>query len=526
MVKFYFTSLFILFFSFSFSQNFPHLNASTGNRNEYPVDKDTNIYMFQGGRMSKADKNFNVIWSNLLSSSTFSFTNILLSKTGSIYFLGVGSTTIGSCFGRINSNGSLAWIKPMNGLTATVAGTVFTANGDCRSILLDSGNNLLISGNISLGPTPNNSTNFIFKCDTNGIPLKFKAFRTDFGGGMVIINDSSGIYKLMGSGYHLGGHVMGIYGYSDISESFVSSASIDGFGCCPGCPFVPTSYWQFFRSKKSSKSFYLFAMTSNSMSTMYSGVIKATDNANVEWVTPVQANLPGSNQFYGRMEEDNSGNIFASIGTTSSTFTGAFVRIDSNGVRDPYFTTMLSGYYAPSFQIPNHSPRVIYDNNYYFDISGYNFPLNPITIQRYDSSLLLPCGSTISSVGNCVYAGNSGWPITATIVPVSSFTLGTVNVTVTPSPFSVNQNFCTVVGLENSSDNRDGVEIYPNPASDKLHIESVQPPERIQIFDLNGKVIKNLESTRDITVADLQSGIYFIRIKTDKGEFNKKFIKD
>ena len=62
MLKLYLTSLFILFFSFGFSQSYPYLNASTANENEFPVDKDTNIYMFDGNRLVKTDKNFNVIW--------------------------------------------------------------------------------------------------------------------------------------------------------------------------------------------------------------------------------------------------------------------------------------------------------------------------------------------------------------------------------------------------------------------------------------------------------------------------------
>ncbi|MBP7808239.1 MAG: T9SS type A sorting domain-containing protein [Bacteroidia bacterium] len=528
MPKFYFTSVFILFFSFSFSQNFPNLNASTGNTDEYPVDKDTNIYMFQGNRLSKTDKNFNVIWSNVYSG--LNFTNLLLSKTGSVYFLSnTPSSSPSNNFGKINSDGSLAWIKPINGVMATIGGTVFSGGGDCKSILLTSGNNLIISGNGGFGTTTTDPKTYVLKCDTNGIPIKFNAFNMDFGRDLVIINDSSGVYKLMGYGVHLGGYVLGIYGYSDVSNSFVSYESLVGFGCCSGCSFVPTAYWQFYRSKMNSKSFYLFATASNSIGATYRGVIKATDNANVSWIAPVHTSSIFPVSPFGRMEEDNSGNVFASIGSIFSNFTSAFMRIDSNGVGDPYLTKMLSGYNnVPSYQIPNHSPRVIHDNNYYFDIWGYSFPANPITVQRYDSSLVLPCGSTLSSsVSNCVYAANAGWPITATIVPVSSFTLGTVNVTVTPSAFSVNQNFCTVVGLENSSTDRNGIEIYPNPANDKLYISDKNyAVNSIEVYDVNGKNIKSVDKDSSIDIRNLNTGIYFIRIKTDRGNFNKKFIKE
>lgn len=526
MIKSYFTSLFIVFFSFSFSQNFPDLNASTGNFDEYPVDKDTNIYMFQGSRLTKTDKNFNVIWSNVYSG--INFTNLLLSKTGSMYFL-AGTSYPSKYFGKIDPNGSLAWIKSVSGLMATISGTVFTANNpDCLSLLLDAGNNLLISGNMYLGGGPNGSTTYILKCDTNGAPLKFKPFRMDFGMDLVILNDSAGVYKLMGSGNFLGGTIMGIYSYSDVSDSFVKYGSIAGFGCTTQ---ASPAYWQFSRSKINSRSFYIFAMATTTAGFQYNGIVKATDNAQVKWVASVQASPMGPYQFYKRMEEDNKGNVFASItcGPACSSYTSAFVRIDSNGVRDPYFSKMLNGYPIGSsfpYQIPNNSPRVIHENNYYFDVWGYSFPGNPLTVQRYNSSLVLPCASTLSAINNCVTASNFGWSITGTIVPVSSYTLGVISTTVTPSAFSVNQNFCTVVGLENNSHDNSGIEIYPNPVNDRLHIESEQTPEKVQIFDLNGKVIKSLGSTKDISVADLQPGIYFIRIKTDKGESNKKFIKE
>jgi len=78
MKKIYFTSLFILVFSFGFSQSFSNLNASSGNDGEFPVDKDTNIYLFHGNRLVKTDKNFNTVWANTYSGITFS--SLLLSK--------------------------------------------------------------------------------------------------------------------------------------------------------------------------------------------------------------------------------------------------------------------------------------------------------------------------------------------------------------------------------------------------------------------------------------------------------------
>nr|MBA3665253.1 hypothetical protein [Bacteroidota bacterium] len=84
-------AFFILFFcSTSFSQNFPYLNASTGNP-DFFTDKDTNMFIIHGNRIAKVDKNYNPVWVNTYGSLTFK--RVLLSKTGSMYFTAAATPT-------------------------------------------------------------------------------------------------------------------------------------------------------------------------------------------------------------------------------------------------------------------------------------------------------------------------------------------------------------------------------------------------------------------------------------------------
>ena len=75
--------------------------------------------------------------------------------------------------------------------------------------------------------------------------------------------------------------------------------------------------------------------------------------------------------------------------------------------------------------------------------------------------------------------------------------------------------------------NENGVEIYPNPASDYFYLKiknSINTEYNIQIFDVLGRIVynqyENLISPLKINVENLQNGIYYIDIK----QKNKRII--
>ena len=65
--------------------------------------------------------------------------------------------------------------------------------------------------------------------------------------------------------------------------------------------------------------------------------------------------------------------------------------------------------------------------------------------------------------------------------------------------------------------------IYPNPASNVLHIEGVEHGQRIMVYDLAGrKVIETAFATK-IALGGLSGGLYIVRVVTDDGQvFNQK----
>jgi hypothetical protein len=71
--------------------------------------------------------------------------------------------------------------------------------------------------------------------------------------------------------------------------------------------------------------------------------------------------------------------------------------------------------------------------------------------------------------------------------------------------------------------------IYPNPVSTKLYIETsnLLDINSIQVFYVNGKSLLNEydSNTNFLDVSPLKSGVYFVKIETNSGNYFQKIIK-
>ena len=71
--------------------------------------------------------------------------------------------------------------------------------------------------------------------------------------------------------------------------------------------------------------------------------------------------------------------------------------------------------------------------------------------------------------------------------------------------------------------------LYPNPVSDRLFIETDAEIKDVVIYDVYGRRLQSIvnnQQSLSIDVADLKSGIYFIKINTNKGNIVKRIIKN
>ena len=72
--------------------------------------------------------------------------------------------------------------------------------------------------------------------------------------------------------------------------------------------------------------------------------------------------------------------------------------------------------------------------------------------------------------------------------------------------------------------------IYPNPVKDELFIETEMNVEEVAIYDIYGRQamsqqVNETASQQVVNVADLNSGIYFVKVVTSEGEIVKRFVK-
>ena len=81
-----------------------------------------------------------------------------------------------------------------------------------------------------------------------------------------------------------------------------------------------------------------------------------------------------------------------------------------------------------------------------------------------------------------------------------------------------------------TENNVNNITIYPNPVENELFLATEAKIEEIAIYDIYGRTVRQqvnkTTGQQVIDVADLETGIYFVNIKTDNGNIVRRFIKN
>lgn len=84
-----------------------------------------------------------------------------------------------------------------------------------------------------------------------------------------------------------------------------------------------------------------------------------------------------------------------------------------------------------------------------------------------------------------------------------------------------------ITGLSNLESNHLNIKIFPNPTVDKIFIESKEPIQMVQVFDVKGQLLINkLEANiEQIDLNALQTGIYILKAFSENGYTQTRILK-
>ncbi|EAS20622.1 glycosyl transferase [Flavobacteria bacterium BBFL7] len=68
--------------------------------------------------------------------------------------------------------------------------------------------------------------------------------------------------------------------------------------------------------------------------------------------------------------------------------------------------------------------------------------------------------------------------------------------------------------------------LFPNPSSNFINILSIEPLEKVEIYDINYRLLIEYRNTSLINVSDLQSGVYFIKVNSNATWSTQQLIKN
>ena len=66
--------------------------------------------------------------------------------------------------------------------------------------------------------------------------------------------------------------------------------------------------------------------------------------------------------------------------------------------------------------------------------------------------------------------------------------------------------------------------VYPNPVKYFFAVHTVATVEKVEVYSVQGQLIKSFALQAQYEVNDLAKGMYLLRIKTNEGILNKSLI--
>ena len=191
--------------------------------------------------------------------------------------------------------------------------------------------------------------------------------------------------------------------------------------------------------------------------------------------------------------------------------------------------------------IQNNETKEIYNSHFAYENTSHCYPVKDVNTSTNNNSLTVKWNKpeTGNPVGYNVYFNNE-----LVAEKITSLEYTSENKCQYVEVRAVYENDMTSIGLvkivaaeENVNDIlTHDINIYPNPTNDRLYIEAETEIEDVVVYDIYGRcqqlsaISSQLSAISGqlsvIDVSDLKSGIYFVKINTNKGNIVKRIIKN
>ena len=162
-----------------------------------------------------------------------------------------------------------------------------------------------------------------------------------------------------------------------------------------------------------------------------------------------------------------------------------------------------------------------------------------IFIAKYDASgnviWAKSAGGSGSDNGNSIAVDASGNSYITGYFESPTITFGTTTLTRNGYETIYIAKLDNSVGIEEINNNAGNIAVFPNPATDNITIETTKvaggcrQEATIEITNIQEQLIKTIKATgnkTNISVSAFPSGLYFVKVETEKGTEVKKFIKE
>ena len=189
--------------------------------------------------------------------------------------------------------------------------------------------------------------------------------------------------------------------------------------------------------------------------------------------------------------------------------------------------------------IQDYDSFVIYNSNYLYEYTVYPYPVQNLKLADNDSTLLITweAPEQVNPLGYNIYINDelvaeNHNELSYSTNEANGFTVVKV-VTVYENgktSASVIDNILIDRPTESISENNISLNIYPNPVNDRLYIEAETVIEEVVVYDIYGRrqvtETPSHQGNWTIDLSELKSGIYFVKINTEKGNIVKRINKD